>query len=429
MKPALLTLIFILGYCSLFSQSTVSGNLKDTKGGTLSYANVLLLNAADSSFVIGTTSDETGQFSLSTEKDGNYILNVSMIGYTSYYSEVFTLDASNKTKNFSNLTLEEGGVKLGTVEVTATKPLFERKIDRMVINLQNRVVSAGATALEVLERAPGVIVDRNSNSISMLGKDGVNVMINGRLTYMPNDALVQFLEGMNADNIISIELITTPPARFDAEGNAGYINILLKKNPFDGLNGNYALTAGYGRGEVLNGSLNFNYRKNRVNIFGGYTYFRNTQDQTFEFESRYGTGAELIESTTFSPRDPNQNNHNGRIGLDYEIKEKTTVGVLFAGYDNRWNMNVENIGTFTSPSVDSFSNILITEDNNWQHYQANFNLAHEFKDGGKLNVDLDYLFYTNENPSNYDLSFSNADDVELQLERFLVPKQRLSPFE
>ena len=177
MKPRLLTLLMALVCHTLFAQHDVSGNLKDQNGDALGFANVLLLNASDSTFDVGTTTDSDGTFSLSTAKEGNFILSISMIGYTTYYSESFLLNASSKTKNFSSIELQEGGVKVGTVEITAEKPLFERKIDRTVINLENRVVSAGATALEVLERAPGVIVDRNTNSISMLGKDGVNVMI------------------------------------------------------------------------------------------------------------------------------------------------------------------------------------------------------------------------------------------------------------
>src|SRR5665213_4256511 len=105
--------------------------------------------------------------------------------------------------------------------------MFEQKIDRMVINVKNSITDAGGSALDVLEKSPGVTVNRQNNSIAINGKNGVVVMINGRLTYMPMDALFQLLAGTNADNIEKIELITTPPAKYDAEGNAGYINIVL----------------------------------------------------------------------------------------------------------------------------------------------------------------------------------------------------------
>ncbi len=417
-----LLFVYQFGYC----QYTVNGNLQDSKGEVLGFANVLLINAADSAFVAGTTTDIDGKFNLSTDKTGQYLVSVSMIGYTTFYSQKFDLIVGNTTKAFPKITLEEGGIALAEIEVTAEKPLFERKIDRTVINLENRAVTAGATALEVLERAPGVIVDRTSNSISMMGKSGVNVMINDRLSYMPADALLQFLNGMNADNIISIELITTPPAKFDAEGNAGYINILLKKNPNDGLNGNYSLTGGYGRGEVVNGSLDFNYRKKRINLFGGYNYSRDGRDQEFRFLSRFGTGATAIETATLSTRTTMQNNHNLRLGLDYEATENTTIGVLVAGYDNRWNMNAINDGSLETSTGDTLSVIDMVEDNNWQHLQANFNVAHKFKDGGKLNFDVDYLTYENKNPTDYDLLFQDANENPISNETLFSTK--VTPF-
>ncbi|MFK7951125.1 MAG: TonB-dependent receptor [Saprospiraceae bacterium] len=412
MKTIVFTILSIFTYQFAVAQYNVTGNLEDQKGENLGFANVLLLNATDSTFVVGATTDSNGKFILSTSQSGDFLLSVSMIGFTTYYSESFNLNSENMSKSFLKIILQEGGIELDAVTITAEKPLFERKIDRTVINLENRVITAGATALEVLERSPMVIVDRNSNSLSMMGRDGVNVMINGRLTYMPMDALMQFLDGMSADNIISIELITTPPARFDAEGNAGYINLVLKKNPNDGLNGNYSVTAGYGRGEVANGSINFNYRKNKINLFGGYNYSRNAQDQEFFFNSDIGVGTDLISTRTLSTRDPLQSNHNGRLGLDFEVTEKTTIGVLFSGYDNRWHMDAINDGQLLTSIADTFSTIDMVEDNNWQHLQANINLAHEFKNGGKLNFDLDYLTYANENPTDYDLAF-NDDNGDL----------------
>lgn len=426
MKTILLSVTILFMYQFSVAQLMITGNLEDTKGEALGFANVLLLNQNDSSFVAGTTTNIDGDFNFMAPQSGDYLLLISMIGYTNFYSEKFTLNSSNTTKSFSKIILQEGGIELAAIEVTAEKPLFERQIDRTVINLENRVSTAGATALEVLERAPGVIVDRSSNALSMMGKEGVNVMINDRLSYMPPDALIQFLEGMSADNIISIELITTPPAKFDAEGNAGYINIILKKNPNDGLNGNYAVTAGYGRGEIANGSLNFNYRKERINLFGGYNYSRDARDQSFTFASRFGTGASLVETTTSSDRTPLQSNHNARIGLDFESGDNTTIGILFSGYDNRWNMSAVNDGTLKTITGDTISQINMVEDNNWQHFQTNLNVEHKFKNGGKLNIDADYLVYENENPTNYDLRFQDGNQTLISNETLFSTK--VTPF-
>lgn len=426
MKAFLLSTLLLFTYQFTLAQYNVSGHLIDAKNESLGFATIRIVQAKDSAFVAGTTTDVDGKFTVSTKQSDTYLLAISMIGYTSFYSDAFVLDEENSTKNFSTITLESGGIELNTIEVTATKPLFERKIDRTVINLENRVTTAGATALEVLEQAPSVIVDRTSNSISMLGKDGVNVMINDRLSYMPTDALLQFLEGMNADNIISIELITTPPARFDAEGNAGYINIILKKNPFDGLNGNYSIMGGLGKGEVFRGNVNFNYRQNRVNLYGAYGYSLRAIEQVFTSSSSYGTPDDFLKTDVVSNRVPSQNNHNARLGLDYELTDKTTVGVLMAAYDNRWHMDAINDGVVRTSVADTFSTINLVEDNNWQHFQANVNLAHKFKNGGKLNFDVDYLFYDNENPTDYIFNFRDNNENPLSTETLFSGK--VTPF-
>ena len=153
----------------------------------------------------------------------------------------------------------------------------------MVINVENSITSAGSTALDVLERSPGVMVDRLNNALSINGKNGVVVMINGKINHLPVSAIVQLLAGMTSDNIEKIELITTPPANFDAEGNAGFINIVLKTNSQNGTNGSYSATVGYARWEITEGTINFNHRKGPVNLYGDYSFTRNHMDQLFTF--------------------------------------------------------------------------------------------------------------------------------------------------
>lgn len=192
----------------------------------------------------------------------------SYVGYQIAYSTPFYLD-----KDYTVVTLiliEDEN--LDEVYIEAKNPLYEQKVDRMVINIENSIASSGGTALEVLERSPGINVNRQSNSISIAGKEGVMVMVNDKISYIPASSLVQMLQGMSADNISSIELITSPPANFDAEGIAGYINIILKKRTDLGLNGSYSFSRGYGRGVTNNDNLNFNYRKNNINIFGSYGF-------------------------------------------------------------------------------------------------------------------------------------------------------------
>ena len=181
----------------------------------------------------------------------------------------------------TNVILREDSQVLGEVEIVGRKALFEQKIDRLVVNVANSVTSAGGTALEVLERSPGVVVNRQSDALSLIGKEGVVIMINGKQTYQPTAGILQMLDGMSADNIESIELITTPPANFDAEGNAGYINIVLKKSTDLGLNGNMTASAGYGEGGVGSANLTLNYRNKKLNVFSNYGFLYKAQLQDF----------------------------------------------------------------------------------------------------------------------------------------------------
>lgn len=394
------------------SQYTVSGTATDTNGLPLAFANVLLLKANDSTFISGATSDDNGTFELTTNTAGAYIVTVSVLGFDTYTSEGFSLTDAKSNKELGTVQLSEGALALNEVQVVGSQPLIERKIDRTVVNIANRINTAGSSALEILERSPGVVVNRQGNSIAMLGKEGVNVMVNGKLQYMPADALFSYLEGLDADNIKSLELITTPPANLDAQGNAGFINLVLKKNPNEGLNGNYSLSAGFGRGETGNASVNFNYRKNRINLFGGYSYLRNGQEQFTKLERRTGVGDDFTETLLTSERNPTRNNHNFRLGLDVQTSEKTTIGVLFSGYGNNWDMDALNITDIRPASApDTLAISRNVEVNDWQHLQSNLNLLHNFDNGATLNANFDYLVYDNQNPISYDLRFEGEDGM------------------
>ena len=213
---------FLVTTLTIAQQShTLSGSIQDGAGEMLPFANVLLMKASDSTLVKGALTSENGSYRLTDIPSGNYYVQGSFVGYQSAFSDPFKLQDDLE---LPILTLLEGEA-LKEVVVQARKPLFTQKVDRLVINVENSIVSSGGTALEVLERSPGVVVNRQNNAISVVGKDGVVVMINGKMSYVPTASLVQMLDGMNADNIESIELITTPPANFDAEGNAGYIQV------------------------------------------------------------------------------------------------------------------------------------------------------------------------------------------------------------
>ncbi|HET7115337.1 MAG TPA: carboxypeptidase regulatory-like domain-containing protein, partial [Hanamia sp.] len=251
----LLLFALLLIYSEAQPQSNISGVMEDSLDRKLDNVNVLLLRAADSGLVKGMLTDANGFFLFKGIPTGNYFIKSSYTGLNPYNSETFFISAGNG-KNVGVIHLYQNNEKLEEVKVAAKKPLFEQKIDRLIINVANSITSAGSTALEILERSPGVIVDHQNNVITMNGKDGVVLMINGKMSHLPVSAVVEMLSGMSSGNIEKIELITTPPANFDAAGNAGYINIVLKENNNIGTNGSYNLSLGYGKGLVSGAGIN-----------------------------------------------------------------------------------------------------------------------------------------------------------------------------
>lgn len=413
---------------SIGAQANIKGEIRDASGQPIPYANVLLLNAADTALVRGTVTNEIGSYEIKNIDTGAYRLRIFMTGMTDRYTDEFIVDPNTGSKDFGTIVLLEDVVMMEGVEVVAKKPLFEQKIDRMVVNVANSITSSGTNALEVLERSPGILVNRQNNTLSLSGKSGVVVMINGRINYMPQEAVVRMLEGMSSDNIERIEIITTPPAGFDAEGNAGYINIVLKKNLDEGFNGAVGGSLGYGMGETLSGNMNFNYRKGKANLYGDYGYTKDAQKQVFEFYRKILLNGDIVETDTRSDREPDTDNHNARLGLDYQINQKTVAGILLSGYDTKWNMDAVNTSLISrNGTPDTSITIDNVELNQWKHAGGNLNLQHTFAEGNVLTVDVDMLWYRDNNPTEYENTYADGQGQFLFEE--LTRSRKITPIE
>lgn len=417
----------IFSFNLLSAQNSIIGTVQDEAGQPIPYANVILLHPDDSlSQVRGAVTNEEGRYQFEKVIARDYRVLGFMIGYNKVYSEVFYI-RSNEQLELPSIQLSEG-VLLEEVEVKGERPPYQQEIDGLRINVENSIVLAGATALEVLERSPGVVVDRQNNNISLAGKEGVNVMINGKLTYMPIASLVQFLDGMSADNISSIKLMTTPPAKYDAEGTGGYIDIQLKKRTDEGLNGSFALSYGYGRGPISNNNLNLNYRKNKLNLFGSYAFVYRGQEQLFQTNRRFLSDKGAERARTVADRDPVQQNHNFRFGLDYEISDKTIFGALVSSYDNNWRLDALNTNTMFLD--DELSSVLLSDNqerNRWQNVSTNVNVSHQLNDKERISFDVDYLHFYNDNPTDYDNSLFDAKGV--LLEESLIRSGKVTPLD
>jgi hypothetical protein len=225
---------------SLSAYCQLNGKVQDTAQQPLPFANVLLFSAEDSIIVKGVITSESGQFITPTPASGNYLLSISILGYQSHYAAIEV--SSAETCNLGTYVLKQTTQELGEVTVRETKPMFEQQSDRLVVHVQNSISSAGATALDILERSPGVVINKQSGVVALNGKEGVGILINGKYSRIPASTLIEMLRGINSSTIEIIELISNPPARYDAEGTGGLINIVLEKNTNDGTSGSASLT-------------------------------------------------------------------------------------------------------------------------------------------------------------------------------------------
>lgn len=401
--------VILFASMTLSGQHSINGLITDEENEPLPYVNIVLQEAADSAFITGTVTEELGFFTIKNIQPGEYILQVSMVGLSTQMIP-FTIErSSDEAVNVGTIVLRSGQL-LDEVQVVERKQMVEQHIDRMTINVANSATFAGGTALDVLERAPGVLLDRQNESISIAGKDGVQVMINGRLKYVPAAALLQMLQGMSADNLEKVEIITTPPANLDAEGNAGYINLVLKSIPEEGLNGTYATNIGFTKWMIFGGNVNMNYRRGKVNLFGDYSLDYNHRPQIFRFSRSNIIDGTQYDMATITNRESVSINQNLRFGMDYEFSRRTTAGVIFSGYNNDYVLESNAETKFgIGGTLDTIIDISTDYNSLWQHMSGNVNLLHRFNDAATITFDVDYLYYREDAPVDYIMDYMDQE--------------------
>ena len=403
----------LIAQLTFAQNATISGSILDNTSSPIEFANVMLLNAADSTLYKGGLTEDGGKFYFENVNAGSYVIHSSMVGFGQVHSDLITVENST-TLEVPVLTLSQG-VEIEQVTVTAKKPFIELKADKMVVNVANSAVNAGNTALEVLEKSPGVIVD-NNNNISLRGKQGVLVTINGKNQYMSSDQITRLLETMPSTNIESIEIITNPSAKHDAEGNSGIINIVLKKNEKIGSNGNISSSLRQGWKTSHFHNLDLNYRSEKVNIYGGGEYYNWGWKQELNLlrDIPFDGGSTLFDQA--STMDEEGDGYNAKIGMDWNITDQTTLSLLAkrnAGDELDLNENTTNISGDNAPLF-SVLDVLGTGDENYERNTYNANITHKLNDKGlKLTLDTDVSQYSNDDQLNYDNFYKNEAGEEI----------------
>jgi iron complex outermembrane receptor protein len=330
-KLLLLQILVIAGA----NAQTVSGVVKDETGAPVKGATVSLLRAKDSSIAKFGVSNDKGEYQFPNIVAGSYRVNASFTGLQTSFSSLFTLAGADV--KMPELQMARLTANLGNVTVTSRKPMIEVKADKMIVNVESTINAIGSDALELLRKSPGVSVDKDDN-LGLAGKTGVQVYIDGRPSPLGGQDLANYLKSLQSSQIESIELITNPSARYEAAGNAGIINIKLKKNKSLGMNGSVNGGWSIGTYAKYNAGLSLNYRDKNINLFGNYSYNTGLNEQNLSLRR-------TLSDSLFDQKSSilvDQTSHNLKAGMDYYIGKKSILGVMVNG-------------SFTDPTVQTNS--------------------------------------------------------------------------
>ena len=417
MKKFLFSLVFSTIATIAFAQ-TITGTVIDDQGKLMGKTTVTLLNAKDSSVAKLAVTNDAGLYSIPA-KPGEYLLQTSYVGYGKSLSKPFSLDADMQ---MPSIVLSKGDANLAAVVVTSQKPMIEVKADRTVLNVEGTINATGNDALELLRKAPGVMVDKDDN-LSLAGKNGVQVYIDGKPSPISGADLAAYLKSIQASQVESIELITNPSAKYEAAGNGGIINIKLKKNKSLGTNGSVNLGYNIGIFGKYNGGLSLNHRNKKVNVFGNYNVNHSLNRNNFNlFRS--------VLDTTFDQRAVMQSlntSHSFKTGFDYFINTKNTIGVLINGnFNDGENTNLGKTDIIYEPTGITdrvlISNNMAASTRNNSNFNINFRNAQ--KNGKELNLDADYGLYrirTNQYQPNVYWNPSQTTKLSELNYRFITP--------
>jgi iron complex outermembrane recepter protein len=386
------------GFCPQTQAGNINGKVFDAQHEPLPYQSILLHLAADSALFKVELSGEKGEFLFENIHPGQYYLEIKAMGWQKYSSPLLPINHPEDKVDLGEIVLKTSSTKLNEVMVVEQKPFIEREIDKTVVNIENSIVQSGSSVLEVMEKLPGIMVDQNGN-ISLRGKQGVMIWIDGKPGVLAGQDLANVLRGMPSAGIQKIEIITNPSARFDAAGNAGIINIIMKKNKREGFNGNISLGYGQGRYAKYNTGLSLNYKEKWFNLFFNYGYAKRMGFNNLDIDRKFYANQQintrfLTENYIWYPTE----NHSPRLGVDFYLNKKTSLSVLATGL-----LSMMDPTTRDNTKIYSGSETLSREydfenysSDRWKNYAFNTELKHDLDTNGQqIIVNLDFGQYSN----------------------------------
>ncbi|MFN8116784.1 MAG: TonB-dependent receptor [Bacteroidia bacterium] len=398
------TIVFLLISFYCFSQKTISGKISNSNKEPLPFSTIEILSYKDSSLVNVISADSVGGFSFKTNSS-SFCLRISLIGYKQLF-KTLEIDTMLKEVVINEFVMETDSNFLNEVVVSSEKKTIEKKIDRIVFNVDNSIASIAGNALELLARSP--MIRFTNEQLTIIGKSGVRIMVNGHLSPLSGEDLTNFLRSIPANEVVKIEVITNPSSKYDASGNSGLINVVTRKIKLIGTNGiiSTAYTqAFYPTGEI-GGSIN--HRNSKINLFGNANY-RNGSVRPIENMTINYPLSSLEQKDT---RKKQSEFINASGGIDYSPNNKSTIGLLYSGVLADINIvdqvNSENRSQ-NSGAIDSIINTNANTTSKLNSHTINLNYIRQLDSLGKsINIDLDFLNYNNSRARDFNSLTYNA---------------------
>ncbi len=388
MKYKIFTILILLS-STLINAQSLSGAVVDSLKSPVPYIPLALLNAKDSSIVKGTNTDDKGAFLFEKIQPGKYLVKIVAVGYKEKFSPVYIIDTLIQI-NTGNLTISSSAVNLNEVSVSAIKNTIEFKGGNIIVNVEDSPLAIGNNAYDLIARLPGVMVD--NENISILGKSGAKVFVNDRQLQMSGAQLISFLRSLNASSIEKIDILNNPPARYDAAGNAGIINIKTKKIKITGFSGGVNFRFSKGIYHTNTGGFALNYKGNKVTFFSnlGFDDWKVRHESNFTKTVNYNSLTTTLDQTSYQLDMGAAFNFN--VGADWYINKNNTIGIKAQGLSGR-ALRTYSGNTNMSDNSLGYDQLLFNRPIDNPYYWGNYNINAEHlfdTNGTRLRFSADY---------------------------------------
>lgn len=391
--------LFVTALSVAQNKGTIKGSVANNDGNQIGGILVTLLQSDGTTIAKTNLTESDGSFSFEELPLSSYFVSITVNEFENFISSSVLLSEQNPIVQLPKITLKKNeAIQLNEVKIDKKIPFVVQKVDKTIVNPDAIISNAGGNALDVLSKSPGVSVDENGN-VKLRGKSGVTIFIDDKPTYLTGTELESYLKSLPSNAIKQVEIMTNPPAKYEASGNGGIINIVTKRSKLQGFNGNASLNYGQGKYARTMDNVNLNYNAPKFAVFSNLSYTNAETYHDLTIERRF-KNPDLSPQSSFEQNTylkSSRQSYNGRLGFDYYLSEKSTIGIVAKGLINTNESPRYNYATVRD--ANGTINQIVTADNfekvDFKNGTITLNYRQQFaKPEQLLTTDLDYVTYS-----------------------------------